>query len=115
MTAAAKPAKGISGPRGHRFAGCLPQMRTDPLGFYTRTRQEFGDYVRVRVVPHYFCYVLTHPDAVEHILHKQHKNYVKPAIFYKSVGLLVGEGLFTSEGETWLAQRPPAPPSGHSP
>ncbi|HTW94458.1 MAG TPA: cytochrome P450 [Tepidisphaeraceae bacterium] len=114
MTVPAKPAVKFAGPRGHPFAGCLPQMRSDPLGFYTRTRQEFGDYVRVRVVPHYFCYVFTHPDAVEHILHKQHKNYSKPAIFYKNVGLLVGEGLFTSEGETWLRQRRLVQPAFHT-
>jgi cytochrome P450 len=89
-------------------------MRTDPLGFYTRARRTLGDYLRIRIVPHYYGYVLTHPQAVEHILHKRNANYVKPAIFYKSLGLLVGDGLFTSSGETWRLQRQLVQPAFHS-
>jgi len=99
---------------GHPFAGCLPRMRSDPLGFYTQLRREHGDYVRLRMVPHYFGLLLTHPDAVEHILHKNHANYVKPKLFYTSIGLLVGDGLFTSFGETWRTQRRLVQPAFHS-
>lgn len=102
------------GPRGHRFSGCLRQMRRDPLGLYSQAQREYGDYVRLCVIPGFYCYVLTHPDAVEHVLHKGHKNYRKPDIFYKSVGLLVGNGLFTNEGEPWLRQRKLAQPAFHS-
>jgi cytochrome P450 len=49
--------------------------------------------------------MLIHPDAVEHVLHKNHRNYRKPNVFYNSVGLLVGDGLFTNEGESWQQQR----------
>ena len=89
-------------------------MQSDPLGLYTKTQQEYGDYVRMRVVRGIDCYILTHPDAVEHVLHKGHKNYRKPDIFYNSVGLLVGNGLFTNEGESWIAQRKLAQPAFHS-
>ena len=89
-------------------------MRRDPLGFYTQTRLDYGDYVRLRVVPGHNFYLLTHPDAVEHVLLKNHKNYRKPDIFYNSVGLLVGDGLFTNEGESWLNQRRLAQPAFHS-
>jgi len=100
--------------RGMRFGGCLHQMRTDPLGLYTRTWREYGDYVRLRIVPHIHCFVLTHPDAIEHVLLKGHKNYRKPDIFYKSVSLLIGNGLFTNEGESWIHQRRLAQPAFHS-
>jgi cytochrome P450 len=86
-------------------------MRGDPLALYTRARAEFGDYFRIRIVPHTYCYVLTHPDAVEQILHTNHKNYRKPDIFYRSLGLLVGDGLFTNEGESWARQRKLAAPA----
>jgi cytochrome P450 len=89
-------------------------MRRDPLGLYTQARQDYGDYVRLRVIPGFHCYVLTHPDAVEHVLHKRHQNYRKPDIFYNSVGLLVGNGLFTNEGESWRSQRQLAQPAFHS-
>jgi cytochrome P450 len=106
--------KTFPGPRGHWLRGCLHQMQDDPLGLYSQARAEYGDYVRIRIVPHIYAYVLTHPDAVEHVLHKGHKNYRKPDIFYKSVGLLVGNGLFTNEGEPWLRQRKLASPAFHS-
>lgn len=106
--------KTFPGPRGHWLRGCLRRMQSDPLGLYTQARQDYGDYVRLRVVPGFHCYLLTHPDAVEHVLHKSHKNYRKPDIFYKSVGLLVGDGLFTNEGEPWLNQRRLAQPAFHS-
>jgi len=89
-------------------------MRRDPLGLYSQARQDYGDYVRLRVIPGFHCYVLTHPDAVEHVLHKRHQNYRKPDIFYNSVGLLVGNGLFTNEGESWRSQRQLAQPAFHS-
>jgi len=100
--------------RGHWFAGCIPQMRRDPLEFYTRMHERHGDYVRICAVPSRFCYVLTHPDAVEHVLLKGHRNFRKPDIFYRSVGLLVGDGLFTNEGDAWLNQRRLAQPAFHS-
>ena len=106
--------KTFQGPRGHWLGGCLQRMRRDPLGLYTQARRDYGDYIRLRVVPGFNCYVLTHPDAVEHVLLKNHKNYRKPNIFYNSVGLLVGDGLFTSEGERWLTQRRLAQPAFHS-
>jgi cytochrome P450 len=80
-------------------------MHDDPLGFYTTAHQQFGDYVKIRAVLGIDCYLLTHPDAVEHVLHKNHRNYRKPDIFYNSVGLLVGDGLFTNEGDSWQQQR----------
>jgi cytochrome P450 len=89
-------------------------MKHSPLDFYTNTWKQYGDYVRVCVVPSVFCYVLTHPDAVEHVLLKKHKNFRKPDIFYKSMGLLVGDGLFTNEGEGWIKQRRLAQPAFHS-
>jgi cytochrome P450 len=106
--------KTFAGPAGHWAAGCLPEMQRDPLGLYMRAKAQYGDYVRLRVVPGIYCYVLTHPDAVEHVLHKAHKNYRKPDIFYKSVSLLVGNGLFTNEGEPWMTQRRLAQPAFHT-
>jgi len=88
-------------------------MQGDPLGFYSAAQREFGDYVKIRVVAGIDCYLLTHPDAVEHVLHKDYRNFRKPDRFYNSVGLLVGNGLFTNEGEAWQRQRQRAQPAFH--
>jgi cytochrome P450 len=83
----------------------LPEVRKDPLGLYTRAWQQYGDYVRLRAIPGVYFYLLSHPDAIEHVLQKNHKNYRKPEVLLGPMRLLVGEGLFTSEGAPWLRQR----------
>jgi cytochrome P450 len=88
-------------------------MQSDPLDLYTQAHHELGDYVQLRVVAGIHCYLLTHPDAVEHVLHKNHRNYRKPDRFYRTVGLLVGNGLFTNEGDGWHRQRQLAQPAFH--
>jgi cytochrome P450 len=100
--------------RGHWLRGCLHEIRGDPLGLYSSAREKFGDYVRVTAVPGIHFYLLTHPDAVEQVLHKSHRNFRKPDLFNKSVGLLVGKGLFTNEGDSWLSQRRLAQPAFHT-
>jgi cytochrome P450 len=89
-------------------------MQRDPLGFYSRAQQQYGDYVRFRVIRGIHCHVLTHPDAVEHVLYKAHRNFRKPNVFNKPVALLMGKGLFTNEGESWTIQRRLASPAFHS-
>jgi cytochrome P450 len=93
------------GPHGHWLWGCLRQFQRDPLSLYTEANREFGHYVRIRAFPGIYVYPLTHPEAVEHVLQKHHKNYRKPDYFNKTVGLLTGNGIFTSEGDIWLRQR----------
>jgi cytochrome P450 len=88
-------------------------MQRDPLGLCSRAQQACGDYVQIRIVAGIQCYLLTHPDAVEHVLHKNHRNYRKPSRFYRTMGLLVGDGLFTSEGEAWHRRRQLAQPAFH--
>jgi cytochrome P450 len=99
--------------RGHWLLGCLGQIRGGPLGLYSRAWREHGDYVRIRVLPGVFISLLTHPDAVEHVLQKNHKNYRKPDLFNRTLGLLTGNGLVTSEGDLWLRQRRLMQPAFH--
>src|SRR5262245_51095178 len=109
--AQAAPGRGWPGPRGHWLLGCTRALRRDPLTFYTDTWRAYGDYVRVRTVPGYDFYLLADPAAVEHVLAKNPKNYVKPSFLTGPVRLLVGNGLFTSEGAFWLRQRRLAQPA----
>ncbi len=105
--------KSPTGPRGHWLWGCFPQVRRDPLGLYTRAWQQYGDYVRLRAIPGVYFFLLTHPEAVEHVLQKHHKNYRKPKTVTGPVSLLMGNGLFTSEGDFWLRQRRLMQPAFH--
>lgn len=99
------PGKPPAGPRGHWLVGCSSQLRKDPLAFYTAAWREYGDYVRIRGFPGIYFSLLVHPDAVEHVLQKNHRNHRKPDLLVRPMSLLVGQGLFTSEGDAWLRQR----------
>jgi cytochrome P450 len=54
--------------------------------------------------------VLNHPDAIRHVLHDNHANYVKGDL-YDDVRRLLGQGLLTNEGDSWLRQRKLAQPA----
>jgi cytochrome P450 len=85
--------------------GCLREFYKDPLRLYERARQDHGDFVRLRLVPGISLYLLSHPDAVEHVLHKNARNYRKPDVFIKHMRPLFGNGVFLSEGDFWRRQR----------
>src|SRR5262245_49852442 len=94
-----------AGPRGHWLWGCFRRFRRDPLGLYTDANRAYGHYVRIRAFPGVYIHLLTHPDAVEHLFQKNHKNYRKPDFFNHTVAMLAGNGVLTSEGDFWLRQR----------
>src|SRR5579871_1772743 len=93
------------GPRGHFLFGCLRAFRRDHLNFLHDIWRTHGDYVRIPTLPGFDVYFLADPAAIEHVLVKNHKKYRKPEFLTGPVRLLVGNGLFTSEGDFWLRQR----------
>jgi cytochrome P450 len=99
------------GPQGRWLFGCLRAIRSDPLKFYRDTWRTYGDYVRIPTLPGYDVYLVADPAAVEHVLVKNHKNYRKPEFLTGPIRLVVGNGLFTSEGDFWLRQRRLAQPA----
>jgi cytochrome P450 len=103
--AAATPARTWAQVPGSRFLGCLRQIQFDPLNLYRTAWRDRGDYVRLRVLPGVYVYLLAHPAAIEYVLHGNHKNFRKPDSFNHSVRLLAGNGILTSEGEVWRRQR----------
>jgi len=83
----------------------MPQVAGDPLGLYESAWKQYGDIVRLRALPGVYFFLLVHPEAVEHVLGKNHKNYRKPDSFNQPASLLAGKGLLTDEGPSWLSQR----------
>jgi cytochrome P450 len=87
------------------------EMRQDPLAFVSRLFRDYGDFSLLRMGP-LQAYMVFHPDDVKHVLQENHTNYVKGPIVGR-VKVLIGEGLFTSEGAFWRRQRRLAQPAFH--
>jgi cytochrome P450 len=78
-------------------------MRQQPLAAYLALRGRYGDVVRLPMRPQPL-YLLSHPDAVQHVLRDNVRNYRKGVLF-EPIATLQGRGLLTSEGELWRQQR----------
>jgi cytochrome P450 len=86
-------------------------MLRDPLGHLERVWRTYGDIGCSRFGP-IRSYFVIHPDHVQHVLQERNRNYVKGPIIARTK-VLVGEGLFTSEGDFWRRQRRLAQPAFH--
>ncbi len=98
------------GPKGLPVLGSIPEVRSDPLAFFSRVAREYGDVVRLNLIEH--VHLLNHPDHVKHVLQDNHLNYEK-GFGYARMEPLVGKGLLTSNGDFWKRQRRLAQPAFH--
>lgn len=99
----------LPGPKGNALVGNLLDLSQDPLAFLTQCARKYGDIVPMRFGLTPSC-LITNPDLIEEVLKRDY--------FIKSRGLralrtLLGEGLLTSEGESWFHQRRLAQPVFH--
>ncbi|MGE3609433.1 MAG: cytochrome P450 [Bacteriovoracaceae bacterium] len=69
----------------------------------------FGDYVHFRLGS-LNIYLLNDPEAVNHILKKNAKNYTKNTPAYEVVAKVTGKGVFTESEDSWLSIRKIAQP-----
>ncbi|NIA70105.1 cytochrome P450 [Pelagibius litoralis] len=89
--------------KGLPVVGLLPELRRDPLRFFTRVARDHGGAVELhfgldRVT------MLNDPVMIRHVLQDNRLNYEKSK-FYDMMRSVLGEGIFLAEGEDWLGQR----------
>lgn len=101
------------GPRGHFLLGSLLDVGRDPIRYYQTSRRRYGDVIRFRSYGKNAWHFLAHPDDIEYVLQSNWRNYAKGFFFSRRLRLLIGDGLFTSEGDLWLRQRRLTQPAFH--
>jgi cytochrome P450 len=100
------------GPRENWLLGSAPAIRRDPLGFGLTMFQRYGNVVPARFLiwPQYMVF---HPTDVKHVLQENHFNYSKDTYLFSLLRPVVGLGLFTNNGQSWLHQRRLIQPAFH--
>jgi cytochrome P450 len=99
------------GPPSRGLYGNLREFSADRLGSLARWAREYGDVVSARFGPRRVVF-LNHPDLVEEVLVHQNRKFIKHYRL-RQAKMTLGEGLLTSEGEFWRAQRKLMQPAFH--
>lgn len=85
------------------------ELLNDPVKFTLEKQQELGGFYQVKTLLA-TIFVTTDPKVINHLLVKNHRKYVKsPA--YRQLKLALGNGLVTSEGDSWFRNRRMAQPA----
>lgn len=108
-------------PKGRRHAptppsftigGHLEAVAKHPMASLESYFRTFGDVVRLRFLTT-TGYLVSHPDGIRQVMQENHRNYSKNSRGVRMLGLVLGQGLLTSDGEFWLRQRRIAQPAFH--
>jgi len=89
----------------------LVLFRDDPPGFLQGIASRHGDLVRLQV-PGVTVFLVSHPELVQEVLVTKNRHFVK-SLDTRYLRHALGDGLVTSEGETWLRQRRLMQPAFH--
>lgn len=81
----------------------------NPYRFSIGPARDFGDFFRVPFLLKKIFFT-SNLDVAKHVLQTNQKNYVK-SIAYRNLGLALGNGLVTSEGDDWRRNRRLAQPA----
>ena len=92
--------------------GNIREMVRNPLQFFQGIASQYGDIVCYRPAPEP-AYLINHPDYIRHVLVDNNRNYTKATSSNLLFKKIIGEGLLTSEGETWRKQRRMMQPAFH--
>lgn len=88
--------------------GSMTDLLNDPLAAYLRARRDHGDVVRFRAGPPGLrsdIYAVFSAEGAQRVLATQAADFRKDNVFYEELRQSVGNGLLTSQDETYLRQR----------
>lgn len=93
---------------GSPLLGSMSDLLNDPLAAYLRARRDHGDVVRFRAGPPGLrsdIYAVFSAEGAQQILATQAADFRKDNVFYEELRQSVGNGLLTSQDDTYLRQR----------
>ena len=100
-----------TGPRGIPLLGNTLDFARGPHNFLRRVAEQYGDAVKFEVVgkPHF---LFVHPDQVSEVMVTKHRSFRK-SMNYDWMKDLLGDGIFTSNGEVHRRRRSLVQPAFH--
>ena len=101
-------------PKANPVFGTAKRLQRDPLGCLESFVAEVGPAAHYRFLLNWWGYLFVHPEHNQHLLQDNYKNYTKlPHPTFRLLLPLLGKGLLTNDGESWLQQRRLAQPAFH--
>jgi cytochrome P450 len=91
------------GPKGLLFYKSLIDFYRDPIQLFAGLHKKYGNIVRLQG-GQYCAHLITQPEHIKHVLQDNAKNYRLSGIFDETAPV-VGKGLTTNNGISWLKQR----------
>src|SRR5262250_98256 len=99
------------GPENSTFSFLFGDRRRDPLAFFTKLANDYGDVCGLKLL-NFRTLFINHPKDIEEMLVTNARKFEKGRVMKANMRLF-GEGLLTSEGDFWLRQRRLAQPAFH--
>ncbi|KYC38049.1 hypothetical protein WA1_37475 [Scytonema hofmannii PCC 7110] len=91
--------------RGYPFVGVLTELLRNPLRLFQRAVKEHpSEIVALKLGP-IQAHLITQPDHVQYVLNDNWQNFGKGEVMWKPVRQVMGNGLITSQGESWFRSR----------
>ena len=100
------------GPHNHRLLGNARDIQRDPNGFNLSMLQSYGNVVAVRFLL-WPTFMIFHPQDIKHVLQENYRNYSKDTYLMQFIKPVLGQGLLTNDGQSWLHQRRLMQPAFH--
>ena len=91
------------GPSGLLFAKSILDFYRNPIHLFSNLYNKYGGIVRMEGMS-YCAHLLTQPEHIKYVLQDNAKNYRLSGIFDETAPV-VGKGLTTNNGSSWLKQR----------